>query len=118
MTQVRDVTAQRIRERRIEIGMTQLELAIQSGYSGRSSINKIEKDARNVPLDRLTKIAEALRVSPDYLMGWDDEADAFDEDLDRQNRIALVEKAFNLLNPEHQKAVLDLIQSLAAAEKR
>lgn len=112
MTQVRDITAQRIRERRIEIGMTQLELAIQSGYSGRSSINKIEKDARNVPLDRLTKIAEALRVSPDYLMGWDD------DDLDRQNRIALVEKAFNLLNPEHQKAVLDLIQSLAAAEKR
>lgn len=118
MTQVRDITAQRIRERRLEIGMTQLELAIQSGYSGRSSINKIEKDARNVPLDRLTKIAEALRVSPDYLMGWDEEEGTFGEDIDSQTKKSTVEEAFNLLNPDHQKAVLDLMQTLLAAEKR
>lgn len=118
MTQVRDVTAQRIRERRIEIGMTQLELAIQSGYSGRSSINKIEKDARNVPLDRLTKIAEALRVSPDYLMGWDEESETFGEDINHQAKGSIIEKAYDLLNPEHQKAVLDLILALAAEEKQ
>ena len=114
----RDLMAERIRNRRIELGMTQEELALKVGYHGRSTINKIEKDTRNMQIDKVTEFAKALRVSPAYLMGWDDEEGTFGEDIDRQTKKSTVEEAFNLLNPDHQKAVLDLMQTLLAAEKR
>ena len=39
----------RIKSRREELGLTQDDLALKLGYKSRSSINKIEKDGRNLP---------------------------------------------------------------------
>lgn len=63
---------ERIRQRRIELGMSQQELAEAVGYHSRSSINKIEL-SRILPLKKVERVAEALKCSPTYLMGWDDE---------------------------------------------
>ena len=41
-----------------------------------------------IPLDRLESIAHALRISPSYLMGWDD--DPYDYDIDECARIASI----------------------------
>lgn len=68
-----DNIGSRIRNRREELGMSQDELARKAGYKSRSSINKIEVDGRGLPQDKLVAIAKALRVSPAYLMGWEDE---------------------------------------------
>lgn len=68
-----DSIGSRIRNRREELGMSQDELARKAGYKSRSSINKIEVDGRGLPQDKLVAIAKALRVSPAYLMGWEDE---------------------------------------------
>ena len=110
MSQVRDTTAMRIRERRIALGMTQEELAMACGYTGRSSINKIEMDARNVPLEKLVLISQSLRVSPSYLMGW---ADApFSEDLDRQEKESEIQQLFDLLTPDRQDIILKLVRDM------
>lgn len=61
---------ERIRKRRLEMGITQNELADLCGYSSRSTINKIENNYRNLSYDKLLKIAKVLDLSPDYLSGF------------------------------------------------
>ena len=61
---------ERIKAKRIELGLSQEELAKKCGYKSRSSINKIEL-ARDLPLKKVEVMATALECSPSYLMGWD-----------------------------------------------
>lgn len=60
---------ERIRKKRIEMGMTQDELAKRAGYKSRSSINKIEM-SRDLPLKKILKVGEALDIPPAVLAGW------------------------------------------------
>lgn len=62
---------EKIRLRRIELGMTQDELAKITGYTSRSSINKIEMGLVNLPQSKIELIAKALMVNPTYLLGWE-----------------------------------------------
>lgn len=102
----------RIRERRIELGMTQDELARVAGYKSKSSINKIEVDGRGLPQDKIVAIAKALKVTPSYLMGWEDkevaEVIALQEDI--------MEKFFSL-SLEHQEIIGRFIDTLLEQEK-
>lgn len=63
---------EKIKQKRIELNMSQDELAKKVGYKSRSSIQKIES-ARNLPLDKVEVMASALDCTPAYLMGWEDE---------------------------------------------
>ena len=63
----------RIRTRRKELNITQDALAQMTGYTSRSSINKIEKGLVDIPQSKITEIADALLVTPAYLMGWEDD---------------------------------------------
>lgn len=74
---------ERIKQKRIEMNMTQDELAKKVGYKSRSSINKIEL-SRDLPLPKVEKVAKALDCSPSYLMGWEnftEQAAIVDADL-------------------------------------
>ena len=62
----------RIRARREELHMSQEELATKLGYKSRSSVNKIELNGRNLTQSKIKAIADALRTTPSYIMGWDD----------------------------------------------
>ena len=103
---------ERIRRRREELGMTQDELARAAGYKSRSSINKIEIDGRGLPQKKIADIARALKVTPSYLMGWEDEEvaelTAFQEEAMQR---------FLLLSYEHQIVVSNIIDTLSAQEK-
>ena len=59
----------RIKKRREELNMSQEELAKLANYKSRSSINKIERDGRGLPQEKIEAIAKALGVTPSYLMG-------------------------------------------------
>lgn len=59
-----------IRKRRLELGMSQEELARKSGYTDRSSIAKIESGKVDISLGNLKKIAEALGSDPLELLDW------------------------------------------------
>jgi transcriptional regulator with XRE-family HTH domain len=62
----------RIRKRREQLGLSQDDLAIMMGYSGRSAISAVENDKRDISWENVCKYAKALKCSPSYLMKWED----------------------------------------------
>ena len=66
-------TGERIKARRKEIGMSAETLAELCGISP-ATVYRYEKgDIENMRTDKLTPIADALRVTSAYLMGWEDD---------------------------------------------
>lgn len=63
--------ADRAEKRRLELGLSQEEVAKRMGYSSRTSINKIE-NGRPITQKIIVRLAEALETTPAYLMGWTD----------------------------------------------
>ncbi len=115
----------RIRIRREQLGMSQDELARRLGYKSRSSVNKIEKDASGLPQNKIVAIAEALRTTPAYIMGWEDEIKKdpagvagrhieiiMDED------ISDIYDDFKLLDKSQKQIVKDLIHNFASANSK
>lgn len=64
-----------IRNRRLELGMSQQELADKLGYKSRSAVNKIELGINDLTQSKIKLFAEALNTTPAYLMGWTDDVD-------------------------------------------
>lgn len=103
---------ERIKKRREELNMSQAELARQVGYSTRSTITRIERDGNGISQDKIVAIAKALKTTPSYLMGWEDE--------DTATLTAFQEEAmqkFLLLSYEHQVVVSNIIDTLTEQEK-
>ena len=71
---------ERIKERRIELGLSQEEVALKAGYKSRSSINKIEK-SRDLPLPKVEKVSKILNCTPTYLLGWEDDVSQMKTDI-------------------------------------
>lgn len=65
---------QRIKERRLDLGMSQQDLADLMGYKTRGAINKIEMGLRDINQTKIKAFATALKTTPSYLMGWDEES--------------------------------------------
>jgi len=68
---------ERVRARRIELGISQEELAKRLGYTSRSTINKIENGTNDVVQTRVVDFARALQTTISYLMAWDETTDLF-----------------------------------------
>lgn len=64
----------RIKEKRLEQGLTQADLAKSLGYRDRTTIAKIESGKNDISLSKVVEFAEALHTTPAYLMGWENEA--------------------------------------------
>lgn len=64
---------ERIKKRRIELKMTQRDLAARMGYTDHTTITRIEAGRSDPPQSRVAKFAEVLGVTPGHLMGWDQE---------------------------------------------
>ena len=63
---------ERIRSRRIELGLTVEDLANKMGYKDKSSISKIENGKADIPQSKVLAFARALNTTTAYLMGIDD----------------------------------------------
>lgn len=63
---------ERIKNRRLELGMSQDELAAKMGYSGKTTISKAETCGDNITTTKIHKYADALNCSFSYLMGWEE----------------------------------------------
>lgn len=96
---------ERIKQRRIELNLSQDELAQKVGYKSRSSINKIEL-SRSLPLSKVQKMADALETTPAFLMGWKELPDTMvahlkpkieptDEEIDMLIELRVLDKSFN-----------------------
>lgn len=93
----------KIRSKRKELAMTQTELAKKVGYTSRSSINKIEISRNCAPYEKIIKIADALKTTPEYLMGIDAHTPLFNN--------------ASLLNKEGIAKVQDYIDELLLSDK-
>lgn len=99
---------ERIRLRRIQLGMTQEELAERMGYKTKSSINKIEKGVSDVPQSTVVKFADVMNTTPSYLMGWD-------TIIDTEYGELLIE--MKKLSPHDLQFVKDMVTRLSKGEK-
>lgn len=66
-----------IKNRRLELKMTQTELAEKVGYADKGMISRIENGKVDLSQSQVLKFAEALEVSPSYLMGWQENKQDF-----------------------------------------
>lgn len=62
----------RIKSKRLELGISQEELAARMGLKSKSTICKIERGEDNLTTDSVKKYAKALNCTPLFLMGWED----------------------------------------------
>jgi transcriptional regulator with XRE-family HTH domain len=114
--------ANRVRQRREELGLSQEQLADRMGYSSRSSINKIEK-GRPCSQKIIVRLADALGVGIPYLMGWEEKikknpketAELHFEILMDEDFVGMFED-FRKLGTKERKIVKDLAHSLAETE--
>ncbi len=75
---------EKIKQRREELEMSQMQLAIKTGYTSRSSINKIELGVNDVPRKKLSLFADALKVNIDYLLELDIASDKINSTLTKR----------------------------------
>lgn len=85
----------RIKNRRIELGMTQQELAVKMGFKTRSHISLLEQGDRNIPISKIKNLANALEVSPEYIMGWEDNAGTITTNIGDHNITNANTNSFN-----------------------
>ena len=103
---------ERIKRRREELDMSQAELARKVGYSSRSTITRIERDGNGISQDKIIAIAQALKTTPSYLMGWEDEEVATLTAMQEETMAK-----FLMLSYEHQIVVKSVVDTLTEQEK-
>ena len=125
---------QRIKQRRMELGMTQSELAEKMGYQGKTAVSAAENKGDNITTTKVKKFADALGVTPRWLMGyednepdyiWEDKGKAYHIEFDRKdvsNQTMKYAMQFYELyassGPEVQSAVDLLLKSAKEEQKR
>lgn len=103
--------AKRIRTKRTELGLTQKDLAEQVGVTP-PAINRFEKGEKSPSVDTLLKLAKALGVSTDFLLGAESGEDIF---IDKDVSEAF--KDFKSLSLEHRQMVLANIKFFKTQDK-
>ena len=110
----------KIKELREQKGYSQTEFA-NNVHISKQTLYKYENDiVTNIPSDKIEEIAQALYVTPAYLMGWDDEDSPVHELLKAyENQLSIggdTQKAIDLYKlylqapPEARKAVEVLLK--------
>ena len=110
---------ERIKNRRIELGLTQEELASKLGYKSKSTINKIELGINDITQSKVVKFANVLNTSVAYLMGWEgkgDELASFHARILKDIPLMEALEDYYRLSKKNQKIVRDLIHSMAESE--
>jgi len=118
--------ADRIRNIRNELQLSQAELAKRAGYSDKTRISKIENSGNDISMKQVKRIASALGVPMESLMGWSVPEDTPQAQEIRNsyltNTFKLSEdekqliEAFRMLGKQTQEAFLTSI--VANAKKR
>ena len=103
----------RIRQKRQELGMSVDELAARLGKN-RATVYRYESDdIENFPISIIGPLAEALQVSPAYLMGWIQTEQPVTKNDDGLEEIV---KIFTALFPENRAKLLELSRLYLASQ--
>ena len=100
---------EKIKNRRLEIGMSQRELARKMGYSDNSTLNRIEKGTVDVSQAKVVQFAKILNVSIAYLMDWEEDKQiTTDKDLTDGEKLLL--ELFHKVPDEKKEMLLKMIE--------
>ena len=105
--------SQRITDKRIELNLSQDDLAQKVGYTSRSSISKIEAGKVDLSMSKIKEFAKALNTTPADLMGWSEEEQEFRDTITKQ-----LEDTLNKLNESDKKAVLNFADYLISKKNK
>ena len=123
---------ERVKARRNELKMSQQELALLLGYKSSTSIARIESNERNLPQNKIEKIAEALHTTPEYIMGWEEKQqeakivghkikiikhDSIITEFDTSKLVEAINKILATLNEPARKKVLNYAEDLQENRK-
>lgn len=117
----------KIKARRKELGITQLELAQRLGYKDKSTIAKIENGTNDITQTRVVEFAKALDVTPAYLMGWTDPepesyymdpgAAAIAQEIFDNPELRVLFDAARDVKPEDLQVVQSMVEALRRKEQ-
>ena len=104
----------RIRQERLNRGLSQEELA-KFLSTTKQAIYKYENEiVTNIPMDKIEKLAELFNTTPSYLMGWE-------EITPDENNLTEGEKEFlnlfRMLPDEEQRIYLEMLRARLNARK-
>lgn len=103
----------RIKNKRIELGYSQEELAKICGFKGRSAISMIELGLRDIAHEKIVAISKALGVTPAFIMGWQEpEVGEFNIVTDKSNTQVEIENRLSNLTEGQLKAILSLVKEM------
>lgn len=93
-----------IKAYRVKKGLTQEELALKMGYSGKSAIAKVEQGLVDLPVSKVSRFAEVLDTDVRTLMGWDGKTEVETFNLNDYEKRLLAYCKY--LNPTGQSKVV------------
>lgn len=108
------ITGQRIRELRLEKGMTQEELGARIGVQG-SAIGKYERGLLNLKDFMIKDIAKVFGVSPVYIIGLTDCRTM--EGVRPNATINEITEYLQALSSDNQTIVLNIVKAMAGGKK-
>ncbi len=110
----------RIKARRMELKLSQREMAARLGYTDHTTLTRIEGGKIDLPQSRIVKIAEVLGVTPAYLMGWEQDPEdlgALAASILKDKKLLSLVQDFQTLDEADRDTVSTLVASLAAKKK-
>lgn len=113
-----DTIGNRIKNRRIELNMTQDELARRIGYTSKSTIARIESGSNQLKQNKILDFAKALDTTPGYLIGWNDK-EPTDADLkvEPNHEQMIILYLLSLLNDDGFAEAVKRIEELTQLDK-
>ena len=106
---------EKIRYRRMQLRMSQRELARKMGYEGNSTLARIEQGKIDRPQSRSGQFADGLGVSISWLMGWEEAEKKNDQlvplvtRLRKDSRFMDAVQMLDTLTPQQFDAVMQML---------
>ncbi len=60
----------KVKKRRLSLGLSQEDLAKKLGYKSKTTINKIESGVNDIPRKKINDFAVALETTPEYFLDY------------------------------------------------
>ncbi|MCD8357481.1 MAG: helix-turn-helix domain-containing protein [Clostridia bacterium] len=103
---------EKIKIRRQELGLTLDDVAMRVGVRAATVSRWESGEIKNIRRDKIKLLADALQVSPAYLMDWDDSSPSQDQFLEEfrnaPHEVIVIGRAAKKMTPEQRKKLIEM----------